>query len=339
MAGLGLIFLRRGGQAHPTAGSDYILSATKGDPEVFRILMANGVSSDGVGITKDDAAKVTTVSNWFTGNANIESFDEFKFFTGVTRLGATLASSASRDAFAGCSSLRSVELPPYLMYIGSFAFFRCNALENVGMPETIVEIGAGAFRSAGAPKVINFPTLASLPKFIDIDLSYTFRSSKVQRVENLGNVKETFGMWSAYTLTDRYGVFYECENLEYADISNLEIVGFCMFGRCAALKEVIMRKAKIIRSGAFISCSGLEKLRFPQTLTQLQEFSVAYCNKLTTLIFESVAPPSLDVYSLDNLPSLESIYVPDASVNAYKVASNWSSFANKIKPLSEYQGE
>lgn len=336
MGGLGLLFRRRAIQAHLTKGSDYILFE---DAEVERILLSKGVSSDGVGITKEDAARVTSISNWFTNNTTIKTFNEFRFFTSITRLGATLASSASRDAFAGCSSLRNVELPPYLMYIGSVAFFRCDALENVGMPETIVEIGAGAFRSAGAPKIVNSPKLESLPKFIDVDLSYTFRLSKVQRVENLGNVKETFGKWSANTSTDRYGVFYECENLEYADISNLEIVGYCMFGRCGALKDVIMHKAKIIRSGAFISCNGLEKLRFPQTLTQLQEFSVAYCNKLTTLIFESVAPPSLDVYSLDNLPSLESIYVPDASVDAYKTASNWSSFANKIKPLSEYQGE
>lgn len=33
-----------------------------------------------------------------------------------------------------------------------------------------------------------------------------------------------------------------------------------------------------------------------------------------------------------------SIYVPDASVNAYKAASGWSDFAGKIHPISEYSG-
>ena len=42
MSGLGLIFLRRGGQSHPTAGSDYIKFA---DAEVYRILMEKGVSA------------------------------------------------------------------------------------------------------------------------------------------------------------------------------------------------------------------------------------------------------------------------------------------------------
>lgn len=30
------------------------------------------------------------------------------------------------------------------------------------------------------------------------------------------------------------------------------------------------------------------------------------------------------------------IYVPDALVNDYKKATNWSVYANQIKPLSEY---
>lgn len=33
-----------------------------------------------------------------------------------------------------------------------------------------------------------------------------------------------------------------------------------------------------------------------------------------------------------------SVYVPDASVNAYKAASGWSDFAEKIHPISEYSG-
>lgn len=33
-----------------------------------------------------------------------------------------------------------------------------------------------------------------------------------------------------------------------------------------------------------------------------------------------------------------SVYVPDASVNAYKAASGWSDFAEKIHPISQYSG-
>ena len=44
-------------------------------------------------------------------------------------------------------------------------------------------------------------------------------------------------------------------------------------------------------------------------------------------------------YALYNTPIAKGtgyIYVPDALVNDYKKATNWSVFANQIKPLSEY---
>mgnify|MGYP000472681990 CR=1 FL=1 len=30
------------------------------------------------------------------------------------------------------------------------------------------------------------------------------------------------------------------------------------------------------------------------------------------------------------------IYVPDDSVEAYKTATNWSNYADRIRPISEY---
>lgn len=37
-----------------------------------------------------------------------------------------------------------------------------------------------------------------------------------------------------------------------------------------------------------------------------------------------------------NCSDLLTFYVPDESVEAYKAAENWSKYADKIKPLSEY---
>ena len=37
--------------------------------------------------------------------------------------------------------------------------------------------------------------------------------------------------------------------------------------------------------------------------------------------------------------ALETIYVPDSAVSAYKTATGWSQFASKIKPLSKKPSE
>lgn len=39
----------------------------------------------------------------------------------------------------------------------------------------------------------------------------------------------------------------------------------------------------------------------------------------------------------DNCTSLVGIYVPDDLVESYKTATNWVTYADKIKPMSEYQ--
>ena len=49
---------------------------------------------------------------------------------------------------------------------------------------------------------------------------------------------------------------------------------------------------------------------------------------------KSTTPPTLS--NTGAIPStIRAIYVPDASVEVYKAATNWSSFASKIKGVSE----
>ena len=58
------------------------------------------------------------------------------------------------------------------------------------------------------------------------------------------------------------------------------------------------------------------------------------CTSLKELTLLPTTPPLMQS-ALQGCSSIESIYVPDASVDAYKTATNWSEFASKIKPLSE----
>ena len=62
------------------------------------------------------------------------------------------------------------------------------------------------------------------------------------------------------------------------------------------------------------------------------------CSSLKEVTFLHTTPPSYN-NTLSSCSSLESIYVPDESVNAYKTATGWSAFASKIKPLSKKPSE
>ena len=58
------------------------------------------------------------------------------------------------------------------------------------------------------------------------------------------------------------------------------------------------------------------------------------CSSLKEVTFLHTTPPKYN-NTLTGCSSLESIYVPDESVNAYKTATKWSQFASNIKPLSK----
>ena len=72
----------------------------------------------------------------------------------------------------------------------------------------------------------------------------------------------------------------------------------------------------------------------PSTVTSIGGNEFSGCTAMKSFVIRAIAPPSLGVNSFSGNPC--SIYVPDQSVEAYKTASNWSTYASKIKPLSEY---
>lgn len=177
MSGLGLTFLRRGGQAHPTAGSDYIKFA---DQAVFDILMSKGVSADGVGITKDDAARVTSLNRWFKGNSTITSFQELAYFTGVK----SLLGGYNNGEFYNCTNLKYVAIPPNCKELQYYAFQKCTASESVTGLEYVETMGLSVFDSC-TRLVINELRMPNLKGTLRANV---FTATTMTRVEDLGAI-------------------------------------------------------------------------------------------------------------------------------------------------------
>ena len=75
----------------------------------------------------------------------------------------------------------------------------------------------------------------------------------------------------------------------------------------------------------------------PSGVTDMS-YTFRYCTSLKEVTFLHTTPQYYDD-TLWNCPELETIYVPDESVDAYKTATGWSQFASKIKPLSSKPSE
>ncbi|MBQ2703195.1 MAG: leucine-rich repeat protein [Alistipes sp.] len=91
--------------------------------------------------------------------------------------------------------------------------------------------------------------------------------------------------------------------------------------------------------GLFYKCPNLRYVKLPSTTESIAAYTFYSCTVLDTLICEATTPPTLGNSALSNTPIASGtgyIYVPDAAVDAYKEATNWSQFSDVIKPISEY---
>ena len=131
------------------ASDEYIQFA---DPEVERICVANW-SSDGVGLTYDDAAKVTDIGTKFRDNSVITSFDEFRYFTSVTNV--------PYAGFRQCKLMTHITLPDSLVTLNSYAFYRCYALTDLDT-NGVTSIGANAVRECSTLASVNAPYATSI---------------------------------------------------------------------------------------------------------------------------------------------------------------------------------
>lgn len=301
MSGLGLTFLRRGNLAHPTAGSDYILSENRGDPEVFRILMSKGVSSDGIGITKDDAAKVTTIGTWFQNNKNVTSFAEFQYFTGVTSL--------EMNAFSGCTAMTELQLPPSCASLAQQAIIDC-ALEEINL-NNVKSLGLFCLARTNVRNVI-------APNLEHANIGIFHKCPELERIEDLGKITVLGGKNAATNF--QVVTFVSCPKLKYIKLpESLTKIDYCVAGDCNAVEYAYVGK----------------------NVTSIGEYFLfiatgATAAHLDLMMMPSRPPTIISPNTFLMRRSDYTIYVPDSSVDAYKSA--WSAFAAKIQPLSSYQG-
>ena len=132
--------------------------------------------------------------------------------------------------------------------------------------------------------------------------------------------------------------FQRCSSL--AKVLNLEntkvtSIDQYVFRYCTSLAEVSLPAGLTsIGNYAFNGCSSLTKIALPAGVTSIGQYAFLGCKSLQYIRIEATTPPTLA--STNAIPStIGAIYVPDESVAAYQSATNWSSFASKIKGISE----
>ena len=110
------------------------------------------------------------------------------------------------------------------------------------------------------------------------------------------------------------------------------------FYNCTSLTIVDLPKCTSIGTKAFKQCINLTTVNLPEC-TSIVDSAFYGCTNLTTIILSSNQVVTLNnINAFTNSPIANGtgyIYVPDNLVDSYKSDTNWSTYANQIKPLSE----
>lgn len=87
--------------------------------------------------------------------------------------------------------------------------------------------------------------------------------------------------------------------------------------------------------------SRLKLYDLPSTFATFGSTSFGICERTFNLIVRRTTPPTIASNAFPGVGALSAItkiYVPDASVDTYKTATYWSTYAAFIYPLSQYKG-
>ena len=106
----------------------------KSDGATFGAILISNIYKDGVGVmTFDD--DVTTIG-----------YEAFRGCTSLTSVNIPdSVTTIGEDAFANCTSLTSVTIGDSVTTIGNYAFCYCTSLTSVNIPDSVTTIGENAF--------------------------------------------------------------------------------------------------------------------------------------------------------------------------------------------------
>lgn len=200
------------------------------------------------------------------------------------------------------------EITSELNKIGSYAFYDCKNLTRAIFPN-VITIGGYAFSDCSALSEVYLPNIG--------DLVNSLGGRAFRNCTSLKSI--SLPKYYRITSASPY-IFNNCTSLENIDLPRLDSIG---------------------ATRTFSGCSSLTNIKLPSLKGIGATLIFENCTNLIALIlpYESAVVTLNNTNNFTGTP-IESgmgyIYVPQALIEAYKVATNWVTFADQFRAIEDY---
>ena len=319
---------------------------TLADPAVEQVLATNW--GDGTGITTAQISSLQHFNRKFSGNKNIQTFDELYLFPNITEIN-------QNNSFDSCTNLKSIDLRNITKISTDdrnlrFNFEFCTNLEYVGDTQNLTYLGVFGFKGCSKLKSIDVSNVVffgegcmisctGLEDFITLGSGVTtIRSFAFQSVNKM---PETINLPNLETLGPRA---FESTNIKHVvDLGNITTIGDIW-----------------VDGGPFQNCKQLLDITLPDTITTIKYGGCWGCNNIRYVKILANSVPTYDSttgnggvknygqffqedYSVNNDNSSTyngktyPIYVKDELLSQYQSTGNWKYVGpGRLRPLSQF---
>lgn len=303
------------------------------DENVKKLCVGMWDTNGDLELSYDEAATVTSLGTTFTGNSEIQIFNELKHFTGLTVLD---------DAFSGCSNLWKVTIPVNVESMTFNNFKGCVSLKTITFEKgSKLKAFTGGhdnnYKILGAFLDCKSLTTIEIPASVE-SLGTAFKGSSLRTItfEKGSKLKSITG---GYQNKDNYsGALSDCKALTFIEIpASVETIEIAAFFSCSSLEMITFEKGSKLESisgvrdlGAFDGAINLTTVDMSECtqVKRIDEYTFYGNSNLRLFKIGTEIPPTCKDYTFYNINPYSVLKVPSGCTDAYKKATGWKKFAS-----------